>query len=54
MTAAQILALRKHLGLSQAAFAARVGVHSMTVSRWERGTVRPSTDTVRMLRRLAS
>jgi putative transcriptional regulator len=39
----QILALRLALGLSQIQFAQLFGVHFMTVSKWERGLVVPST-----------
>ena len=38
LTPEGIRALRQRMGgLSQAAFAARLGVHPMTVSKWERG-----------------
>lgn len=37
-----ITALREALGLTQVEFGKRIGVDSMTVSRWERGTLRPS------------
>lgn len=37
-----IVSLREGLGLTQAEFGKRVGEDKMTVSRWERGTVRPS------------
>jgi len=40
--------LRKKLGLSQDAFAARLGVAPYTVRRWESGKTKPS----RMARRL--
>lgn len=33
--------IRESLGLTQAQFAARLGVASWTVSRWERGTNSP-------------
>jgi transcriptional regulator with XRE-family HTH domain len=33
--------IRQNLGLSQARFAAEVGVDQMTISRWERGVSRP-------------
>ena len=38
---AYIATLREALGLTQARFGERIGVDKMTVSRWERGTVRP-------------
>ena len=37
-----IIELRKKLGLSQQAFATKLGVGIMTVSRWERGICEPS------------
>lgn len=37
-----ITSLREALGLTQAEFGERIGVDKMTVSRWERGTLRPS------------
>ncbi len=47
-----ILTLREALGLTQRELGERVGVDKMTVSRWERGTVRPSAAAVRALDRL--
>ena len=37
-----IASLRKALGLSQLEFGQLLGVHLMTVSKWERGIARPS------------
>jgi putative transcriptional regulator len=37
-----IAVLRKALGLSQLEFGQLLGVHLMTVSKWERGLARPS------------
>lgn len=37
-----IIELRRKLGLSQQAFATKLGVGIMTVSRWERGICQPS------------
>lgn len=37
MTHADLRAARKALGLTQTEFAARLGVHWTTVSRWENG-----------------
>lgn len=37
-----ITALREALGLTQKEFGEQLGVDKMTVSRWERGTLRPS------------
>jgi DNA-binding transcriptional regulator YiaG len=47
MTPADIRALRRRLGLTQAAFAVRVGVPVTTVSRWENGAAVPRTVAVR-------
>lgn len=44
--------LRESLGLTQQQFARRLGVTSQTVSRWERGEVRPGAAVVRKLRGL--
>lgn len=41
-----ITALREGLGLTQAEFGERVGVDKMTVSRWERGTLRPNGESL--------
>lgn len=37
-----IIALRKSLKLTQQEFAQLFGVHHMTVSKWERGDLKPS------------
>ncbi len=37
-----ITTLREALGMTQAEFGERIGVDKMTVSRWERGALRPS------------
>ena len=42
MTAVDIVALRKDLGLSQVEFAQLFGAHFMTVSKWERGLTEPT------------
>lgn len=57
MTPAQPLpfdlkALRSRLGVSQSQLAELVGAHPMTVSRWERGVLRPSDHQERLLRSL--
>lgn len=41
--------LREALGLSQSEFAALVGTHAMTVSKWERGKLEPSEHHQRLL-----
>lgn len=45
-------ALRERLNLSQKALAELLGVHAMTVSKWERGVLAPSAHQRRMLRAL--
>src|SRR6266516_4269473 len=43
--------LRGQLGLTQIALAGRLGVHPMTVSKWERGVSKPSEHArIRMFR----
>ena len=49
MKADEIKQLRKRLGLSQAKFGRVLGVHAMTVSRWERGKVEPDGATAQLL-----
>jgi molybdopterin-binding protein len=46
-------ALRARLGLAQRELAELVGVHAMTVSKWERGVLDPSPHQRRILRALA-
>ena len=48
-----VKSLRKRLGLTQHALAERVGVRPLSVSRWERGTHRPSHLARRALEKLA-
>jgi len=48
-----IAKLRKSKGLSQEEFGKLLGVHKITVSRWERGDKRPSNLALRRLERLA-
>lgn len=47
-----IKALRDRLLLSQADLARKVGVHPLTVSRWERGVYKPDLRAQRKLRAL--
>ena len=42
MQAPQIADLRRALGLSQVEFGQLFGAHSMTVSKWERGVLKPT------------
>lgn len=41
MTPAQIRSLRISINLTQEHFAQLLGVHSLTVSKWERGLLKP-------------
>ena len=47
-----ITRLREGLGLTQRVFGEQIGVDKMTVSRWERGTVRPSHAAVKAIEKL--
>jgi len=47
-----ITALREALGLTQQEFGERVGVDKMTVSRWERGALRPSDESLEAIENL--
>ncbi len=47
-----ITSLREALGLRQKEFGEQLGVDKMTVSRWERGTLRPSAASLAALQRL--
>ncbi len=42
MQADHITSLRRSLGLSQVEFGQLFGAHSMTVSKWERGVLKPT------------
>ncbi|PYM27936.1 MAG: transcriptional regulator [Candidatus Rokuibacteriota bacterium] len=53
MTPGAVRSLRKQLGLTQAAFAALLGVHKITVAKWEAGTKGMSATTKRLLQILA-
>ena len=46
--------LRRAMGLSQTALAEQLGVHMMTVSKWERGVVGIPEPVARLLTRLAA
>ena len=54
MTGTDVQRLRRRLGLTQAALARKIGVHTLTVSRWERGQVRVTEPMARLLRLLAT
>lgn len=51
--AEDVAALRRRLGLSQAAFARRLGVRQQTVSEWETGRYRPRGASAKLLSILA-
>jgi len=52
-TGGHVAALRARLGLSQAAFARRLGVRQQTVSEWETGRYNPRGASATVLRILA-
>lgn len=43
MSPLEISSLRRALALSQVEFGQLFGVHAMTVSKWERGVLKPTT-----------
>jgi len=47
-----ITTLREGLGYTQKEFGERIGVDKMTVSRWERGTLRPGEKSLAAIERL--
>ena len=49
---AHVTALREALGMTQAKFGAAVGVNKLTVSRWERGELKPGTAALKRLIKL--
>jgi len=53
MTPKQVRALRKRLGLTQSRFADLIGVHKITVAKWEAGAKGMSATTGTLLRVLA-
>lgn len=46
--------LREVLGMTQQAFGAALGVDKLTISRWERGEVKPGQSSIKRLRKLQS
>jgi DNA-binding transcriptional regulator YiaG len=54
MTPGAVRRLRKRLGLTQSSFAALLGIHKITVAKWEAGTKGMSATTERLLRVLAT
>lgn len=53
MTPDAVRTLRKRLGLTQSSFAALLGVHKITVAKWEGGAKGMSATADRLLRILA-
>lgn len=51
-TPGYVRTLRNALGLTQVELGERIGVASMTVSRWERGTLRPGPESAAALDKL--
>lgn len=49
----EIKALRKHMGLTQAQFATKLGVRRQTVSEWENGAYDPDRSTTKFLELVA-
>lgn len=52
MRAAEVRKIREKLGRTQDELAKLIGVHSMTVSKWERGTVKVPKPIALLLRLL--
>ncbi len=48
-----LASLREGMGLTQEQLGERIGVHKLTISRWERGTLRPGAEALERLRALA-
>jgi len=48
----EIRELRKGLGLTQDAFARKIGVSTMTIKRWEAKTCKPSPLALQQIKRL--
>ncbi len=53
MTGSEVRRIRRRLGLTQTQFAKRVGVHLVTVSRWERGEMGIRESAAKLIRLLA-
>ena len=51
---AHITALREAMGLTQEKFGAALGVNKLTVSRWERGQLKPGAASLKRLAKLQS
>ncbi len=53
MTGEEVRQIRKRLGLTQAEFARLVGVHLVTVSRWEKGALGIRESAAKLMKLLA-
>jgi DNA-binding transcriptional regulator YiaG len=53
MTGAELRRIRRRLGLTQVALAARLGVHGNSLARWERNLVRITEPVARLIRFVA-
>lgn len=49
MSSEDIYKLRRVLGLNQDKFGQLLGIHAMTVSKWERGVLRPTPYQIAMM-----
>lgn len=49
MTPHKIFSIRESLGMTQAQFAHLLGVHTLTVSKWEREVLEPSAHQVALI-----
>lgn len=49
MESTHVRAIRDQLGYTQARLSALLGVHALTVSRWERGALFPTPEGLRLL-----
>jgi putative transcriptional regulator len=54
MTKDEIRELRERLGLNQEQFGNKIGVHFITISRWERGISAPHPVFIAMMQKLSS
>jgi transcriptional regulator with XRE-family HTH domain len=54
VTGSQLRAIRRELGLTQAALAEAVGVRPNTVARWERGELGISKPMARLVEKIAA
>ena len=49
MTGPEVASIRAGLGLTQVQFAQLLGVHPLTVSKWERGLLAPTSHQIALL-----